>query len=106
MKTVDGLKVGDTMNYGIGGDCYPYEITEVLTEKRIKVRSMKHVLAPDSPPWPNTKYLYFPSEEGEGTILTKRRDGRWIPKGCQWNGSMRSTSYRKGAPRYYQDPSF
>ncbi len=58
-------------------DRYPYTVTEVISEREIKVRPNKYEVLD----FYAERYNVLPEfEEGQGTF-TKRKDGRWIAKG-------------------------
>jgi hypothetical protein len=97
-------EVGMGVTFGIGSDCYPYTVLEVVNSKTIRVQSDDYKALPDSEYFGNQKYEYRRNHQGSITTLTLRKNGRWVRKGESMRGA--SGYWSIGTRRYYSDPHF
>ena len=86
----------------VGSDRYPYTVTQILSPTRIIVSSDTYTRVDKNGLSEIQQYEYASNFNDEGTIITKRKNGRWYKKGESSKGS----SYVVGVRRAYQDPSF
>lgn len=92
-------------NHQVGTDVYPYEIIEVVSDRKILVREMH--TEPDHEngynyyeggPWKCISTDRYPIK-----AITKRKNGRWYPQGQKdWYNAF----YLSNKPRKYRDPHF
>ena len=94
------IGMGATM--GVGSDRYPYTITEIVSPKRIWVQSDEYRRIDSNGQSESQKYTFTRNPHGTKTLITLRKNGRWVRMGEQMGG----TSWAIGRRDAYQDPSF
>lgn len=95
-------EVGMGATYGVGSDCYPYTIVEILSPRRIVVQADSYTALPGNDPFSeNQSYEYFRNPQGHLVTLSLRKNGRWVPVGQSNYGG-----FAIGHRRFYQDPCF
>ncbi len=94
-------RVGLGATYKVSSDAYPYTIVEVLSEKRIVVKSDDYHYNKET-----KKYTFTRRENASGKILTKRRDRRWRTMGSGSSGTgFYGCYFTLGHRRYHYDMS-
>ena len=96
-EKIPHVKMGATISFG--SDSYPYEVIEVLTLKKIKIRSMDYKRIDKNGLSENQKYEYISNPNGVEYIATLRKDGKWKIQNS-------STTVSLGRAIRYIDPSF
>ena len=100
-------------NQKMFSDVEPYEIVEVISPKRVKVRAMNAVLL-NKPVYNEfnritnnheLKYDYSSNENGHEVIITKRKDGNWYQLGHK-SGHYETKFLNENNPRKYYDYTF
>ena len=100
-------------NQKMFSDVEPFEIIEVISPKRVKVRAMSAVLL-DKPVYNENhrivnnaelKYDYSSDVDGYEVIITKRKDGNWYPLG-QKSGHYETKFLNENKPCKYYDYTF
>lgn len=99
-STANGIKLNDGFSIKIGSDRYACQVTDIISDKKIKVRQNK------------VKCLdYFAAdydvldgqfENGPGYTFTLRKNGRWVLKGS----SMKNGIFLHPSHSHFIDPSF
>lgn len=103
METDTQLTVGMGVTCGIGSDCYPYTLIEIVNERTIIVQEDRSKPEPGSDFYKDQRYAYTPNPNGGTFVLTLRKNGRWVRKGETLNSGFH---WHLGTRRMYQNPSF
>lgn len=94
-------------------DVEPYEIVEVVSPKRVKVRAMDSKLL-NKPVYNEhhritnnreLEYAYTSNEENREVIITKRKDGNWYQMGHK-SGHYEVKFLNESTPCKYYDYTF
>ena len=104
MENTTELKVGMGATTGFNGDAYPYTVVEVFSPRKIAVtrdtvKSLEPTLYTEGP----IDSKFITNWDGGRTILTKRKNGRWVEQGCPMNTGW---SYTLGVRIFAQNPHF
>lgn len=100
--SVEPVQVGEPATYGIGSDCYPYEVVKVSESgKTIHLRALSYRVVEGSSFDGSAKYEYESNPDGSIMKATLRKDGRYRRVGCTNYGGVFI-----GHARAYRDPHF
>jgi hypothetical protein len=95
--------VGMGVTEYVGSDRYSYTIVEVITPRKIVVQPDSCVRTDKNGLSEIQEYTYTSCPDASKTIVTKRKNGRWVQVGEPMVGGRGfGVGYRKA----YQDPSF
>lgn len=106
---IETIEVGSGATYGVGSDCYPYTVVEIINEKKVVVQADKYEADKDNgyDYYGNQVYKYFTDQNGGRKIVTLRKNGMWLPVGSVVSrGGCYANGFSLGFRRAYQDPSF
>lgn len=96
-------EVGMGVTFCIGSDRYPYTISRVVSDRQIEVQEDDYYPAPNHNYFGGQSYIYSRNPFGIASMITLRKNGRWIKTGETMNSSG---FWRIGVRDAYQDPSF
>jgi len=101
--TENPVQVGEPATYGIGSDCYPFEVAEVsVSGKTIWLKPMEYHIVKGSAFDGSAEYEYSSKPDAQVTLkATLRKDGRYRRTGCTNYGTVSI-----GHARAYRDPHF
>jgi hypothetical protein len=103
MTTTVKPKIGMGATMGIGSDCYPYTIVEILSDKRIAVTADISTPTGKHDYFRNQDYDYTSNPDGVKEIYTLRKNGRWVREGETMHSGR---CLHIGSRRRYDDPHF
>lgn len=98
------IKVGDGASTGYNGDSYPYTVVKVFSPRKIAVtRDSYKVIEKNACYKEGALECEFTTNwDAPQTILTKRKNGRWIPVG----ESLSGWGFYIGERIYSRNPHF
>ena len=95
-------EVGMGATHMMYSDRQPYTVIRVLSPTRILVQADRAIRADTNGQSESQTYDYQPDPQGVVLVLSRRRNGRWIPAGL----TMYQGSFCLGIREAYRDPSF
>ena len=96
-------EVGMPATYGIGSDCYPFEVVAMSPSgKTVTLRALNAIYVSGQDGTAEYRYEQYPAEAKvkEMVVTYRRRGDCYRPKGTD------SGYVHFGNARFYQDPSF
>lgn len=98
-------EVGMGVTETLWSDREPYEITEVMDDRHIKIRRMRYKRIDNNGFSECQEYEYMSNPDGYEYTLYKTKQGRWVRR-VGTRGVDNSSGWIVGRMEKYTDPSF